>query len=177
MPPSKCKARTIVEARLGSSVASAAPKEAGELQAAEELKVEQDVQEENQTDGLIDSSDEMTESDDLKRKSIFNFLQPPAKAAKMSELDVYLSEPLVEGNSSLSYWKSATRFPQLQRLSKKLLAVPATSGGFDRLYPMAACIVRAKRNHLPPHTTERLLLYKNSFKTKLIRKSNGVIKH
>lgn len=181
MPPSKCKARSIVEARLGSSVASAAPKEAGELQAAEELKAEQDVQEENHTDGLIevsfDSSDEMAEGDDLKRKSIFNFLQPPAKAVKMSELDVYLSEPLVEGSSSLSYWKSATQFPQLQRLSKKLLAVPATSGGFDRLYPMAACIVRAKRNHLPPHTTERLLLYKNSFKTKLVRKSNGVTKH
>ncbi|XP_011620089.2 v-myb avian myeloblastosis viral oncogene homolog-like 2a isoform X3 [Takifugu rubripes] len=178
MPPSKCQARTIVEARLGSPVASAAPEEAGEDQVAKE---EGDVQEEKRTDGLVeasvDSSDEMAEGDDLKRKSIFNFLQPPAKAVKMSELDVYLSEPLVEGNSSLSYWKSAIRFPQLQRLSKKLLAVPTTSGGFDRLYPMAACIVRAKRNHLPPHTTERLLLYKNSFKTKVVRKSSGATKH
>lgn len=181
MPPSKCQARTIVEARLGSSIASTAPEEAGEDQVAKELKEEQDVKEEKHTDGWIeasvDSSDEMAEGDDLKRKSIFNFLQPPAKAVKMSELDVYLSEPLVEGNSSLSYWKSATRFPQLQRLSKKLLAVPATSGGFDRLYPMAACIVRAKRNHLPPHTTERLLLYKNSFKTKVVRRSSGATRH
>lgn len=178
MPPTKCKARTIVEARLGSSVASAAPKEADQDAAAKELKVEQDVQKKKHTEELIevsgDSSDEMAEGDDLKRKSIFNFLQPPAKAVKMSELDVYLSEPLAESNSSLSYWKSATRFPQLQRLSRKLLAVPATSGGFDRLYPMAACIVRARRNHLPPHTTERLLLYKNSFKTKVVKKSIGV---
>lgn len=147
----------------------------------EDIQEEQDAQEENHTEGLMetsgDSSDETTESNDLKRKSIFNFLQPPAKAVKLSELDVYLSEPLVESNTSLSYWKSATRFPQLQRLSKKLLAVPATSGGFDRLYPMATCITRAKRNHLPPHTTERLLLYKNSFKTKVVRKSNGVTKH
>lgn len=177
MPPSKCKARTIVEARLGSSVASAARKEADQDNAAKELKVEQ---EKKHTDKLIeasgDSSDEMAEGDDLKRKSIFNFLQPPAKAVKVSELDVYLSEPLVESSSSLSYWKSATRFPQLQRLSRKLLAVPATSGGFDRLYPMAACIVRARRNHLPPHTTERLLLYKNSFKAKVVKKSIGVSK-
>lgn len=178
MPPTKCQARTIVEARLGSSVASAAAKEADQDDAAEELKVEQDVQKKKHTEELMevsrDSSDEMAEGDDLKRKSIFNFLQPPAKAVKMSELDAYLSEPLVESNSSLSYWKSAPRFPQLQRLSRKLLAVPATSGGFDRLYPMAACIVRARRNNLPSHTTERLLLYKNSFKTKVVKKSIGV---
>lgn len=180
IPPLKCKARTIVESRLGSSVASAVPQEADQDDADKELKVEQDVPKKKHTDELIeasgDSSDEMAEGDDLKRKSIFNFLQPPAKAVKMSELDVYLSEPLVESNSSLSFWKSATRFPQLQRLSMKLLAVPATSGGFDWLYPMAACIVRARRNHLPPHTTERLLLYKNSFKTKVLKKSTGVSK-
>uniref|UniRef100_H3D389 HAT C-terminal dimerisation domain-containing protein n=1 Tax=Tetraodon nigroviridis TaxID=99883 RepID=H3D389_TETNG len=180
MPPSKCKARTTVEARLGSSVASAAPKEAEQDDAAKELKVEEDVQKDKHTDELIevssDSSDDMAEGDHLKRKSIFNFLQPPAKAVKMSELDVYLSEPLVESSSSLSYWKCAAGFPQLQRLSRKLLAVPATSGGFDRLYPMAACIVRARRNHLPPHTTERLLLYKNSLNTKVVKKSIGVSK-
>lgn len=176
-PPAKCEVRSIVEATLGSSVALAAPKEAGQDQAAEELKEEQDVDEENHTEASGDGWDESAEGDELKRKSIFNFLQPPAKAAKMSEVDVYLSEPLVDNNSSLSYWKSAARFPQLQRLSKKLLAVPATSGGFDRLYPMAACVVRARRNRLPPHTTERLLLYKNSFRTKVVRKSNGVTKH
>uniref|UniRef100_A0A8D3AV34 Uncharacterized protein n=1 Tax=Scophthalmus maximus TaxID=52904 RepID=A0A8D3AV34_SCOMX len=112
-----------------------------------------------------------------QRKSIFNFLQPPAKTLKMSELDVYLSEPLWESNSSLLYWKSATRFPKLQGIAKKLLVVPASSGGFDRLCPMAACIVRAKRNRLPPHTTERLLLYKNSLKTKTVKKPSGVAKH
>lgn len=180
MPPSKCKARTIVEARLGSSVAAAAPEETDQDDAAKELKMEQDVQKEKRTDELMessgDSSDDMAEGDHLKRKSIFNFLQPAAKAVKMSELDVYLSEPLVESNSSLLYWKCAAGFPQLQRLSRKLLAVPATSGGFDRLYPLAACIVRSRRNQLPPHTTERLLLYKNSLNTKVVKKSIGVSK-
>uniref|UniRef100_A0A3Q0QVU7 MYB proto-oncogene like 2 n=1 Tax=Amphilophus citrinellus TaxID=61819 RepID=A0A3Q0QVU7_AMPCI len=94
-----------------------------------------------------------------------------------SEFDVYLSEPLCESNSSLLYWKSASRFPKLQGIAKKLLVVPASSGGFDRLGPMAACIVKAKRNRLPPHTTERLLLYKNSVKTKTIKKPNGAAKH
>uniref|UniRef100_A0A8C2WA79 Uncharacterized protein n=1 Tax=Cyclopterus lumpus TaxID=8103 RepID=A0A8C2WA79_CYCLU len=94
-----------------------------------------------------------------------------------TELDVYLSEPLWESNTSVLYWKSATRFPLLQGIAKKLLAVPATSGGFDRLCPLAACIVKAKRNRLPPHSTERLLLYKNSLKTKTVKKPSGVAKH
>lgn len=112
---------------------------------------------------------------DLKRKSTSSFLKLHSKTLR-SELDVYLSEPLWENNNSLLYWKSAIRFPKLQELAKKLLAAPATSGGFDRLCPMAACIVRAKRNRLPPHITERLLLYKNSLKTKTVKKPSGVTK-
>ncbi|KAM7412264.1 hypothetical protein PAMA_021964 [Pampus argenteus] len=184
-PPSKYQARTIVEAALGTMEASASPSvEAEEDQTSKELEKEQDGEEESQANTLIEAS--VGSSDDnncdgvsrnnLKRKSIFNFLQPPAKTLKTSELDVYLSEPLWESNSVL-YWKSAFRFPHLQGIAKKLLAAPATSGGFDRLCPMAACIVKAKRNRLPPHTTERLLLYKNSLKTKTVKKHSGVTKH
>ncbi|XP_044066333.1 v-myb avian myeloblastosis viral oncogene homolog-like 2a isoform X3 [Siniperca chuatsi] len=185
-PPSKCQARTIVEATLGSMEASASPPaEADKDQTSKELKKEQDEEEESQANTLMEASGGSSDDNncdgvsgnDLKRKSIFNFLQPPAKTMKTSELDLYLSEPLWESNSSVLYWKSATRFPKLQDIAKKLLAVPATSGGFDRLCPMAACIVRAKRNRLPPHTTERLLLYKNSLKTKTVKKPSGVTKH
>lgn len=174
-----------MEEALGNTEApSSLPVEAAEDQPNEEIKKEQDDEEENQPSTLNDasagSSDENNcgevAPNDLKRKSIFNFLQPPAKM-KTSELDVYLSEAPVDNSSIVLFWKSATRFPQLQSIAKKLLAVPATSGGFDRLFPMAACIVRAKRNRLPPHTTERLLLYKNSLKTKTVRKSSGATKH
>ncbi|XP_059190107.1 v-myb avian myeloblastosis viral oncogene homolog-like 2a [Centropristis striata] len=185
-PPSKYEARSIVEAAIGSMEASASsPVEADKDQTGKDLK-EPDGEEETPDDMVIEqsgaSSDDNTcdgvSRKDLKRKSIFNFLQPPAKTVKMTELDVYLSEPLWESNSSVLYWKSATRFPLLQGIAKKLLAIPATSGGFDRLCPMAACIVKAKRNRLPPHTTERLLLYKNSLKTvKAVKKPSGVAKH
>ncbi|XP_054465459.1 v-myb avian myeloblastosis viral oncogene homolog-like 2a [Anoplopoma fimbria] len=185
-PPSKYQARTIVEATLGSMEAPAAPSvEADKDQTSKELKKEQDVKEASQDNTLMEASGGSSDDNncdgvienDLKRKSIFNFLQPPAKTMKPAELDVYLSEPLWESNNSVLYWKSATRFPLLQGIAKKLLAVPATSGGFDRLCPMAACIVKAKRNRLPPHTTERLLLYKNSLKTKTVKKPSGVAKH
>ncbi|CAM4683525.1 hypothetical protein PO909_013497 [Leuciscus waleckii] len=78
-----------------------------------------------------------------------------------AELTQYLSELLSEEDVSVqTFWKEATRFPRLQRICRKWLAVPASSGGFKRLFPLACCIVRARRSKLPQHTTERLLLYR-----------------
>uniref|UniRef100_UPI0037E8C034 v-myb avian myeloblastosis viral oncogene homolog-like 2a n=1 Tax=Semicossyphus pulcher TaxID=241346 RepID=UPI0037E8C034 len=187
-PLSKYQARTIMEATLEEMEASASSsEEIDKDNTSKDLKKEQDGVEKSQDSTLSTlmeasgvSSDDNCDGvsgNELKRKSIFNFLQPPAKTMKTSELDMYLSEPLWESPSSLLYWKSATRFPRLQGLAMKLLAIPATSGGFDRLCPMAVCIVRAKRNRLPPHTTERLLLYKHSLKTKTVKKRSGVTKH
>ncbi|XP_042346909.1 v-myb avian myeloblastosis viral oncogene homolog-like 2a isoform X2 [Plectropomus leopardus] len=181
-PPSKNEARTIVETTLRSMGASASPSvEIDKDQTSKELTKDQDAAEESQDSTLLETSGgssddnncDRVNGNDLKRKSIFNFLQPPAKTIKIAELDAYLAEPLLESNSSVSYWKNATRFPLLQGIAKKLMAVPATSGGFDRLCPMAACIIKAKRNRLPSHTTERLLLYKNSLKTKTVKKPSG----
>lgn len=96
-------------------------------------------------------------------KKIFSFMQPSTKMAQVSELDLYISEPLLDGDASIEeFWREATRFPQLQSICHRLLAVPASSGGFKRLFPMAARIVRARRNRIPQHTTERLLLYRES---------------
>ncbi|KAM9751438.1 v-myb avian myeloblastosis viral oncogene homolog-like 2a isoform 2-T2 [Menidia menidia] len=176
--PTKKEAHAVIKSILVSSEDSASPiVQEDNKQKGNEHTKQQEGEEEIQTEPLMeisgassdDNCDEVSEND-LKRKSIFSFLQPPAKTMKLSEFDVYLSEPLWESNSSLQYWKSAFRFPQLQDMARRLLAAPATSGGFDRLYPMAACVVRAKRNRLPSHTTERLLLYQNSVKTKTLKR-------
>lgn len=82
-----------------------------------------------------------------------------------TELNQYLSELLSEEDVSIqTFWKEATRFPCLQSICRKLLAVPASSGGFKRLFPLASCILRARRNKLLQHTTERLLLYRDNLK-------------
>lgn len=128
------------------------------------IKVEQEVKKEEDDQ---DSDWTSQEDSNIKRKAIFSFLQPAAKTLKLSALDIYLSEPALDGDACpLAFWRDATRFPDLQIVSRKFLAIPATSGGFDRLFPMASCIVRARRNRLPPHTTERLLLYRESLKPK-----------
>ncbi|XP_034027604.1 v-myb avian myeloblastosis viral oncogene homolog-like 2a isoform X2 [Thalassophryne amazonica] len=175
--PSKYQARSVVEAVLGSMETVSCPSVESDTNQKEELKREPNT--ENVSEESGDSSDENCDRvnrNELKRKSIFNFLQPPAKTTKVSELGMYLSEPVWENDSCLQYWKSS-RFTRLQRIAKNLLAVPATAGGFDRLVPMAACIVKAKRNRLPPHTMERLLLYKDSVKTKNVRRPSAATKH
>lgn len=173
-PPSRWEVHRILSTLLnGKKVSESSP--APETTGSEQTQNVEKESPPKETGGTGSSEDNSDDKTNLKRKSIFSFGQPPAKT-KCSELDLYLSEPVLENGSSLFYWKSALRFPQLQDVARKLLAAPASSGGFDRLYPMATCIVKAKRNHLLPHTTERLLLYKNSAKVKPGNKVNGAPK-
>uniref|UniRef100_A0A3P8V795 Uncharacterized LOC103391887 n=1 Tax=Cynoglossus semilaevis TaxID=244447 RepID=A0A3P8V795_CYNSE len=171
-PPTKHEACEIMEATLESIAAPAfSSMEENKYQTEHQIKMEQNEEipitdlKEASNNRRDESGVDKVDGNALKRKSIFNFLQQPAKMKKMSEFEVYLEEPLLEVSSTLLYWKSATRFPLLQSVARKLLAVPATAGGFDRLFPMAACIMKARRNHLSPQTTERLFLYQNSFKS------------
>ncbi|KAG9337485.1 hypothetical protein JZ751_028676 [Albula glossodonta] len=153
--PSKFQARTLVESAMN---------DLDHWSSTEEVCVKQ---EEEQSTEDPDASTSHSGSGNIKRKKIFSFFQPAAKTMKLSELDLYLSGPLLDGDASTQmFWREAHRFPQLQSLSRKLMAVPATSGGFDRLFPLASCIVRARRSKLPPHTTERLLLYRETLKMK-----------
>ncbi|XP_077588525.1 v-myb avian myeloblastosis viral oncogene homolog-like 2a [Stigmatopora nigra] len=174
-PPTKCEARVIVESALKNqdNPDSKAEKSQSQLPGGES-EMTADAAEVSASPP--DAKRNGSQRTGLKRKSEENVPSVPSKSIT-SELDVYLSEPLWTNGSTLLYWKNATRFPNLQNMAKRLLAVPATSGGFDRLCPMAASIVRAKRNRMPPHTTERLLLYKNSLKPKTGKKSGGVTKH
>ncbi|XP_066526474.1 v-myb avian myeloblastosis viral oncogene homolog-like 2a [Hoplias malabaricus] len=111
----------------------------------------------------------------IKSKKIFSFMQSAANTTKVSELDVYISEPLLDGDASIqAFWKEAARFPQLQSICYRFLAAPACSGGFKRLFSQAASLVRARRSRLPQLTIERLLLYKECLKLKNGRSSFGL---
>lgn len=171
-PPSKSEVFNIIEAAL-NPVESPSPGsvEKNKDTTSNELSVKGESQETQIKEPSSEKLDHNLNKNDLKRKSPRSLLpQPPAKSVKLSELDVYLSEQTQDISSCVVFWKTAYRFPQLQSLARMLLAVPPTSGGFDRLYPMSTCIIRARRNRLPSHTTERLLLYKNSLKTSNVKK-------
>ncbi|RVE70329.1 hypothetical protein OJAV_G00063280 [Oryzias javanicus] len=178
-PPTKIEAASILRSSWQSIESAACPSsEADTVQNGNSL-TEQSMEEENQTSVKTDASSNNScdNGNDLKRKSAVSLSQPPAKTVKMSELDLYLSKTTWKHGHSLQFWKTMLQFPTLRNLAKKVLVAPATSGGFDRLYPMSLCIVRAKRNRLLPHTTERLLLYRNSMKIKAPRKSSEAAKN
>ncbi|KAG7273273.1 hypothetical protein CRUP_009701, partial [Coryphaenoides rupestris] len=90
---------------------------------------------------LEDTEASTSPAEDEERVTVEeNTPKSAAESAKLSELEGYLSEPLLGGNSPLLFWKVARRFPMLRDMARKLLAIPATSGGFHRLYPIAASI-------------------------------------
>ncbi|KAJ0064144.1 hypothetical protein NL108_001037, partial [Boleophthalmus pectinirostris] len=170
-PPSKSEVTTIIEAALctvPSSDHSSVEENGDRTSPAPEVKQESQDTPTHPPPSAI--SDNANPENKLKRKSPCSVPQPPQKCVKVSELEAYLSEAPPTGSSCVAFWKSAHRFPGLQRLARRLLAVPVTSGGLDRLYPMSLCLIRARRNRLPPNTTERLLLYKDAMKTSAVRK-------
>lgn len=177
-PPTKSEAASILRSSWQSIESSACPSSEADAVPKGNSLTEQSMEEENQTSIKTDSSSNNScdNGNDLKRKSAESLSQPPAKTVKMSELDLYLSKTVWKHGPSLQFWMTTPQFPTLRNLAKKVLAAPATSGGFDRMYPMSLCIVRAKRNRLLPHTTERLLLYRNSMKAKAPRKSSEAAK-
>lgn len=154
-PPTKFFACSVVESALRETDVWIPVEEAS-------AKLDQDDQ----------AAAEAASLGNIKTKKIFSFMQPFAKTVNVSELDLYVSEPLLDGDASIqAFWREATRFPLLQSICHRLLAAPACSGGFKRLFPLSACVVRARRSRLPLHTTERLLLYKESLKSSSGRSS------
>lgn len=170
-PPTKSEASTIIEAAL-SLLHSPAVSASGDIRDSSSPAPEKEQNQETPQPLPSEPSANISRGSDRKRKSPGPLSQPPQKSLRVSELERYLSEPPPTGSSCVLFWKAAQRFPGLRCLARRLLTVPVTTGGFDRLNPMSACIMRARRNRLPAHTTERLLLYKDSSKTSAIKKPN-----
>ena len=89
-------------------------------------------------------------------------------AAVDNEIATYFSEAALspaECPDPLKYWKTHShRFPTLSKLAKQLLAMPATSGGVERLFSTAGAIARSRRARLTTNTTEKILMYRQFLK-------------
>jgi len=93
-----------------------------------------------------------------------------------SEVDAYLEEPAVEETvTPLCYWKTnEARFPNLSRLAKRYLAVPASSGGIERIFSISGAIARSRRAKISISSMSDLLLIRQEkdkeLKSRLARK-------
>ncbi|KAI9881927.1 MAG: hypothetical protein M1823_006362, partial [Watsoniomyces obsoletus] len=68
----------------------------------------------------------------------------------------------------LAYWKSKTTiWPQLCRMARDVLAVPATSVGVERLFNMARDVCNYRRGHLKGDTIRSLMMMRHRDATDL----------
>ena len=63
-----------------------------------------------------------------------------------------------EFNDALKYWVvNESQFPELAHLAKEFLTIPATSALSERVWSRAVRVIRAKRSHLNPEATARMM--------------------
>jgi len=86
---------------------------------------------------------------------------------KPDELDQYLEidipSTMVKENP-LEFWSSefASKFPRLKRLARKILSIPATSSGTERLFSYSGIILNSRRQRLSPDQIDNMLVIRNA---------------
>ena len=82
---------------------------------------------------------------------------------RSKEAELYLSLPQVDMNSLggeqvLEWWKThQSMFPNLSRMARQFLALPATSAGVERLFISSGQMHGDKRKRLKEETLQSLL--------------------
>lgn len=107
-----------------------------------------------------------TSSPPKKKSKLFKFLTSRSvttvSTSTPSEVDTYLSQPLIDEESDpLIYWQQQqATFPQLTSLALRYLAVPASSAPVERLFSVAGKVFRPDRNRLSDERFEELMFIK-----------------
>ncbi|XP_055961671.1 zinc finger BED domain-containing protein RICESLEEPER 2-like [Mercurialis annua] len=82
-------------------------------------------------------------------------------SAQRSELDVYLSEDLIEDDDDLevlNWWKhNSSRFPVLSRLARDILAVPISTVASESAFSAGGRVLDCFRSSLTPKLVEALI--------------------
>ena len=103
----------------------------------------------------------------IKQSKILKFLstgEVEEKQVNSPELDMYLSEAIIHLDSNpLVWWRSnQDRYPELSRLARIFLAIPATSVPSEQLFSTAGDVLTKKRNRIASELMEaQVFLYKN----------------
>jgi hypothetical protein len=93
--------------------------------------------------------------------SLFSRIRKHAKLGD-SEIEVYIQESIVpESTDPLIYWKAnELRFPNLAKIARKYLCIPATSGGVERVFSIAGFLGQARRSLLTSENVRNLIMYR-----------------
>lgn len=88
-----------------------------------------------------------------------NNIQLTLEEQMETQLQLYLAEPAVTHTSNPFSWWAAngSRFPQLARVARKFLAIPASSVASERVFSTAGLVVNTRRSALKPEHVEQLV--------------------
>jgi hypothetical protein len=86
-----------------------------------------------------------------------------------SEIERYLSLPIIENISPLAWWKAHEReFPILTQMAKDYLTIQATSVPCEQTFSVAGNTITRTRNRLNPETTCAILCLKSWIENEII---------
>ena len=115
-------------------------------------------------------SDEEEEADGGQTSETVEKAKPPPPQPQAEEVDMYLSLPEVSSNEKdgeldvLAWWKLHQKmFPDLSKMARQYLALPASSAGVERLFSAAGRLHSSFRKNAKETTLEvQLQVYQNS---------------
>jgi hypothetical protein len=90
------------------------------------------------------------------------------RAFKPDELDQYLEAGLpssIVKENPLHFWSTefaSAKFPLLKCLARKILSIPATSSGTERLFSFSGIILNNRRQRLSPDQVDNMLVIKSA---------------
>ncbi|OQE11262.1 hypothetical protein PENFLA_c075G05799 [Penicillium flavigenum] len=100
----------------------------------------------------------MTTKSELER-ACGRDLSKGSTSPQYDELTKYLQSDTIDGSARL-FWKNHQReFPNLARIARDIMSIPATSAGVERLFNSTRDICHYRRGSLNPETIRDIMLY------------------
>ncbi|CAF1049622.1 unnamed protein product [Adineta steineri] len=89
------------------------------------------------------------------------------RTLKPDELDLYLETDIpstIVKENPIDFWSSefASRFPRLKNFARKILSIPATSSGTERLFSYSGIILNSRRQRLSPDQVDNMLVIRSA---------------
>ena len=73
-------------------------------------------------------------------------------------------KPLARSTKIFEWWKvNEPRFPNISKLAKSILCIPATSTASERIFSSAGTTISKKRNCLKPENVDEILFLNKNF--------------
>jgi hAT family C-terminal dimerisation region len=101
---------------------------------------------------------QFNKDDDNEYEEFLSSLNPTATT---NEYDRYIQAPLINFKIQVLNWWRANghQYPQLSRMVRDTLAVPATRAGVERAFSLSGRVVTVIRSQLSPETISDIMMY------------------